>query len=245
MTENIIDFASRYRGSFRCTDVVKALSISDKSKANITVLLNRMVLSGKLTKLSHGVYSLSPQDKLPFIYHPTKLEKTLSKKIKDKFPFIDFCIWNSSTLTPFMQHVPSSHITFIDVERVAVESVFYFLQEKNIGIPILINPKKIDCERYITNEDIVIVRTLINESPCLSVDDCPVPTLEKILVDATRDRELSFLQGNELYTIFKNVFEIHDVNRSRLLRYANRRNRKDIVNKLIESNKLSSSWLQF
>lgn len=47
-----------------------------------------------------------------------------------------------------------------------------------------------------------------------------------------------FAQGSELYTIYENAFSSHTVNKTRLLRYASRRNRKgQIINilKIIES----------
>ena len=59
--------------------------------------------------------------------------------------------------------------------------------------------------------------------------------MEKILVDAAGDKELVFAQGAELYTIYEEAFSSHNVNRSRLLRYAARRHRKDqIVNYLLK-----------
>jgi hypothetical protein len=67
------------------------------------------------------------------------------------------------------------------------------------------------------------------------INDTPVPTLEKILVDATGDRELNFAQGAELYTIFENAFSMNNVNLSRLLRYASRRHRKDSIHKIINT----------
>ena len=81
----------------------------------------------------------------------------------------------------------------------------------------------------------MIVRPLIIEAPIITVDDCPVPTLEKILVDAAGDKELNFAQGSELYTIFENAFAENNVNVSRLLRYASRRNRKETIQKIIET----------
>lgn len=81
----------------------------------------------------------------------------------------------------------------------------------------------------------IIVRTLINEAPVVSVQNYFVPTLEKILVDAAGDNELLFAQGAELYTIYENVFQAHYVNVKRLLRYAARRNRKDTIIKILNT----------
>jgi len=132
-----------------------------------------------------------------------------------------------------MQHVPALGMTLVDVERVAMESVFFFLQGQNPTMPILLNPTAQECERYITTERILIVRVLVNEAPITEVSGTPVPTLEKILVDAAGDRELTFAQGSELYMIYENAFSMNNVNKGRLLRYAARRNRKEYVQRII------------
>ena len=119
-----------------------------------------------------------------------------------------------------------------------MESVFNFLQGSTPSIPILLNPTVQECERYITTEKLLIVRLLVNEAPITTVNDIPVPTLEKILVDASGDKELNFAQGSELYTIFENAFSMHNVNLSRLLRYAARRHRKDNILKIIKTQNL-------
>ena len=100
---------------------------------------------------------------------------------------------------------------------------------------VLLNPTVQECERYITTDKLLIVRILVKEAPITLVDKTPVPTLEKILVDAAGDKELSYVQGSELYTIYENAFNMNKVNISRLLRYATRRNRKDNVLKIINT----------
>ena len=137
-----------------------------------------------------------------------------------------------------MRHIPALGMIFVDVERVAMESVFNFLQGNSPSTPILLNPTAQECERYITTEKLLIVRALVNEAPITTVNDIPVPTLEKILVDASGDKEMNVAQGSELYTIFENAFSMHNVNRSRLLRYAARRNRKDNILKIIKTQNL-------
>ena len=226
-TDHILNIASSQQRQFRRADIMSALSLKEDSAASLDMQLKRMVMSGRLVRVAHGVYSL-PQDSKPvFLYQPSEFENNTAKQIKERFPFIDFCIWNSSALTSFMQHVPSSHIMFVDVERVAMDAVFYFLQEIITDKSLLLNPDKTECERYITNDEVIVVRPLINEAPCTQNGQTPTPTIEKMLVDANGDKELTFMQGAELYTIYKNVFDSYDVNRSKLLRYASRRNRKE------------------
>src|SRR5699024_7405610 len=120
-------------------------------------------------------------------------------------------------------------------EREAMEPVFMSLQGIESEIPIFLNPTQEDVTRYITNRDIIIVRPLVKEAPIDIIDGCPVPTLEKMLVDAISDKELQHLQGNELYTIYSNAFSDYEIKKPRLLRYAARRNRKQKVEQIINT----------
>ena len=163
------------------------------------------------------------------------LLNSLNKHIKEKFPFIDYCIWQPSVFASMMLHVPAVRTTLVDVEREAMESVFMSLQNVESEIPIFLNPSQEDVDRYITNRDLIIVRPLVKEAPLDVINGCPVPTLEKMLVDAISDKELQHLQGNELYTIYSNAFSDYAIKKTRLLRYAARRNRKQKVEQIINT----------
>ena len=234
IADRIMKFAVSNNQPFRRRDLLQALVSDSVSTASAHVQLNRLVEQGKLTKIGFGLYSLPKNDKPDFIYKPSEEEKNVALQLKEKFPLVDFCVWKPSVLVSYMQHIPAVRMTFVDVERVAMESVFYFLQELFAPTPVLLNPTAIECERYITNEEMVIVRLLVNEAPIMQSEDTPVPTLEKILVDAAGDKELLFAQGAEYHTIFENAMEAHNVNTRRLLRYASRRNRKESVQRMIK-----------
>ena len=232
-TDYILNYASQHQRQFRRADIISALSLEKDSVARFDVQLKRMVTSGRIVHLGHGIYSLPQNSKPVFQYQPSEQEVEIAKQIKGKFPFIEFCIWNSFALTSFMQHVPAPHIMFVDVERVAMDAVFSFLRELNLSMSLLLNPDKTECERYITTDEVIVVRPLVNEAPCTVNGSTPIPTIEKMLVDTNGDKELSFMHGAELYTIYKNVFELYDVNCSKLLRYASRRNRKEKVKQIL------------
>lgn len=233
--EQILDYASTQEKPFRRRNLMRFLDSNNVSESSAHVQLNRLVEEGRLVKVGYGLYALPEKEKQVFIYKPTEEERTMAEQIRMKFPFVNFCVWRPSVLVPYMRHVPALAMLFFDVERVAMESVFKFLQGNYPALPILLNPTAQECERYITTEKLLIVRPLVNEAPINLVNNTPVPTLEKILVDAAGDRELNFAQGAELYTIYSEAFSKHNVNRKRLLRYAARRNRKDNILKIISN----------
>ena len=222
----IIDIARKQDGQFTRKDLLNAVRSGMKniSEGSLVVLLNRMLAENKIIRVSYGKYKLNEDLKYDFLYEPSEFMLSLNRHIKEKFPFIDYCIWQPSIFASMMLHIPAVRTTLVDVEREAMESVFMSLQNMESAIPVFLNPNQEDADRYITNRDMIIVRPLVKEAPIDIIDGCPVPTLEKMLVDAISDKELQHLQGNELYTIYSNAFSD----------YA-RRNRKQKVEQIINT----------
>ena len=235
IAERILEYASKRVESFHRRDLMNELAAADVPVASAQMQLNRLVASGRLSRTGYGVYVLSANVKMDYHYHPTGEEVELSRLIRDKFPFADFCVWKPSALVQFMQHIPALNIVLVDVERVAMESVFHFMQSQQQYRPVLLAPSRQECDRYITTERIFIVRPLISESPLEDIDGVRVPTLEKMLVDAAGDKELTFAQGAELYTIYNNAHATYNIGKSRLMRYASRRNRKQLMLKILKT----------
>ena len=233
----IIDIAKKQDGIFTRKDLLNVVRSGMKniSEGSLVVLLNRMIAENKIIRVSYGKYKLNEVLKHEFLYEPNEFMLSLNKHIKEKFPFIDYCIWQPSVFASMMLHVPAVRTTLVDVEREAMESVFMSLQNVESEIPIFLNPSQEDVDRYITNRDLIIVRPLVKEAPLDVINGCPVPTLEKMLVDAISDKELQHLQGNELYTIYSNAFSDYAIKKTRLLRYAARRNRKQKVEQIINT----------
>lgn len=233
----IIDIARKQNGQFTRRDLLNAVRSGMKniSEGSLVVLLNRMLAEKKIIRVSYGKYKLNEDLKYEFFYEPSELMLSLNRHIKENFPFIDYCMWQPSIFVSMMLHIPAVRTTLVDVEREAMESVFMSLQNIESAIPVFFKPNQEDADRYITNRDMIIVRPLVKEAPIDIIDGCPVPTLEKMLVDAVSDKELQHLQGNELYTIYSNAFSGYEIKMPRLLRYAARRNRKQKVEQIINT----------
>ena len=138
-------------------------------------------------------------------------------------------------LASFMINLPMIDFILVDVEKVGIESVFDTLQNMELGRNILMTPSKEECKRYLWGTNAIVVRQLIGQSPLTVVDGCVVPRIEKILVDLVGDNELFFASGVETYNIYEFARERINVNMSKLLRYASRRNRKNKVEEIINS----------
>lgn len=61
-----------------------------------------------------------------------------------------------------------------------------------------------------------------------------MPSLEKILVDTICDEDFSYLQGGEWYYMIETAATQYSINTSRLLRYAGRRGKKEMIEKKLK-----------
>lgn len=237
-TNNILDFALTHQ-VFTRKELIANLKSEDHigSPGTFSEQLNRLLKSGQLVRVERGVYKLPDDAHKDFSVVCSEDTKRIYQQIKTQFPFVDYCLWSASTLMPYMHHIPNLNLLFVDVEREVTESVFNLLNtDSNKRVFLL--PSPADIERYINTNDAIIIRPLISESPLQLIEGINTPTIEKVLVDIVGDVEFSFLQGSEINYVYKTIFERHNVNKNKLLRYASRRGRKEKVIQLINANKL-------
>lgn len=237
ISSDIITFATSRSSAFTKKELLEFLKAGteDVSTGTVHVLLNRLVESGKLSKAGRGLFILSNKIKPPYIYIPNDAESEISLALKQKFPFVTYCVWKANAITPFMQHIPSMSFILIDVERIAMDAVFQHLQAHYPGSMILLNPSQSDCEHYLNMDNIIVIRPLIAEAPLTTYQGMNTPSIEKIMVDIVSDKEFDYAGGAELYHIYNNVFESVDINKKKLLRYASRRNRKERIEHILKS----------
>lgn len=236
-TLDILHFASQHR-QFTRKELLDYLRKDNHaiSVGSISIQLQRLVSDNQLIRPQRGIYALAKDVKRSFILIPSLRLKEIGQQIKESFPFTDFCIWSSNTISPFMHHIPNINSIYVDIEREALESVFNLLNNNDTRVFMM--PSSSDFSRYINGNEAIIIRPLISEAPLKIINELKVPTIEKILVDIIGDVEFSYLQGAELYSVYSAIFEQYDINMSKLFRYATRRNRKQEVIQILNINNL-------
>ncbi len=194
------------------------------------------------------LYALKQENFIKALYKDTyklidkntfEFEPFLDTKLSDihnvlsKFDLTDYCLWSSAWLNEFTIHqVPRSFI-ILEVEKEAVESIFYHLRDMGYKEVFLLFAK-IDetlLDRYIFEaENPIIIRKIITKSPTNKILDplskipINIPRLEKILVDLyCEDNLFRAYKGSEQYNIFENALKKYTLNFKTLLAYAQRR----------------------
>lgn len=152
--------------------------------------------------------------------------KLLHNKLKKNFPYLNMCLWSTSVFNEFMLHQPGRFYLLVEVEKDAIDSVFYFMKEKKYSV--FVEPSRELFMRYMSNEkESWIVKSLVSEAPIQNLSGVPTTTIEKMLVDLFCDNiTFDAQQGSEMKSIFNEAFEKYVINESKMLRYADRRRKK-------------------
>lgn len=193
------------------------------SDNTLNVYLYNMKKEGIINNLSRGIYT---KGKIETFNPKINLKlKKIAARIHKTYPFINYCVWDSSWLNDLMRHQPFKNFAIVEVEKIGAEQVF---NDLNNNFPnVYINPNNTFFDRYISVLDnVVIVKNLNSEAPTLKLKELTIPTIEKILVDILIDDNLFAAQQGELNFIFKSAFDKYTINESKMKRYATRRNRE-------------------
>lgn len=235
-TNEILKFALKHK-EFTRKELVSDFGSRNqiKSSGSLSEQLNRLLKTGQITRIERGLYRLSNDVRENFSVLCSEEMKQINQQIKTQFPFANYCLWSASTLMPYMHHIPNLNLLFVDVEREVAESVFNLLNSDSKK-RVFLKPSLTDIERYISSNDVIIIRPLISESPLQMIEGINTPRIEKVLVDIVVDVEFSFLQGSEINYVYTTIFEKHNVNKNKLLRYATRRGRKEEVEQRLIDN---------
>lgn len=77
--------------------------------------------------------------------------------------------------------------------------------------------------------DFILVKQMISESPVFVTEDVTIPVLEKHLVDLATDKMYEGKDHNQVILEMQRAFETYDVNRSKMIRYASRKGKKEEI----------------
>jgi len=134
-----------------------------------------------------------------------------------------------------MIHQPGRFYILIEVEKEATQSVFFYLKEEKY--PVFVDPTEDIFEKYLSEEkENLIVKSLVTEAPLQRIAGLNTVTIEKMLVDIFSDELIfSAQQGSEMKTIFLEALSKYSVNENRMLRYADRKGKKESFRNYLNS----------
>lgn len=184
-----------------------------------------LVHANILARTGKGKFSLGTSR--TFIPELSATLKNLYRDIQRQFPYVQVCVWSTSVFNEFMLHQPGRYYLLMEVDKDVTQSVFHFLAETKKNI--FLEPTAEVLNLYASKEkNAVIIKSLVSEAPVQLLQNVFTVTLEKMLVDIFCDEELfAAQQGSEMQTIFRNAFDNYTINENKMLRYADRRRKKE------------------
>lgn len=231
VSDRIMNFASNMQ-QFSVDDLTANVA-SDYEREKISWYLGKLCRDGKLRRIGRGIYTL--QSANTFIVKANTKARSLYRSLSRQYPFADFCIYSANVITPLLHDLMPNNTLYVETNRDTTQSVFDMLLPKYNGRIFLAPTKEIATTYIDFSKENIIVKPLVTEAP-LSLDGkVPVPTLEKLLVDTRVDADFYYLHGYENLEMLRTAISHYDVNQTRLLRYADRRNAKDSIQKDLET----------
>ena len=225
--EHIIEFA-KANPFFSPADLY--CSSKEISRQYMQWSLVQLVSKGTVVRVKRGLYKLA--EKPSFAYQVKADTKRLYSLLKEVFPYAPFCVYAGEILSPLQHHLSYNAMTYVETDRAVAETVFHALQDK--GHKVFYKPGKDEFYKYIDiSTPAIIVKPMISDSPLMTMDGVPGPTLEKLLVDIRRDKDFDYLAGEECVKMLENALNMYSLNTTKLLRYAGRRGiREELQNEL-------------
>ncbi|RZK25864.1 MAG: hypothetical protein EOO43_04405 [Flavobacterium sp.] len=210
---------------------------SELNLSSLTWQLHQLKKQGLIHSSGQGVYSIVNKDNFQPTISPSL--KRHYNKIAKEFPYLQLCVWDSRWLNDLMLHQLFRYYLVIEVEKDSAESVFNTMTD--VSKKVFLNPTEDIFNRYISNfDEVIIIQSLISESPITEIKGVKIASLEKLLVDCVADKDLFAAQQSEIDFIFKTAKSKYSINASKLKRYARRRNQLDKIEVLLSKTMANS-----
>ena len=230
VSDRILNYASSLQ-HFSVNDI-QAEEIPDIERNTLSWHLSNLCQKGLLRRIGRGVYTR--QSAHMFVVKANAKARSLYRSLSRQYPLADFCIYHADIITPLLHDMMPNNTLYVETNRDTVESVFDMLLPKYEGRIFLMPTKEIATTYIDVSKENIIVKPLVTEAPLTHDGDVPVPTLEKLLVDTRVDADFYYLHGYENLEMLRTAISHYEVNRNRLLRYADRRNAKESILKDLE-----------
>lgn len=211
------------------------------TESALTWRIHDLVKRKVIHQIKLGLYTISNKK----AYKPFVSEKLarLSKIVAKEFDQLDYCLWSTEWLNDFTRHQLGTFFYVLEVEKDFVEEVFNAYSASK-QYRAFLDPEEDIMERYVESEISIVIKPLISRSPKQKItmkekskDKISVPTLEKILIDVYSDAVTFYaIQGSEMDTLFENALKRYQINFTKLISYAKRRNKEEQIKSYLENN---------
>jgi len=234
------DLISKLKDQFNGHDAITTEEITnllskllpDISPSTISWRINKLKKKEELFQIGRGLYSF--EFKPNFIPDLSLKSKRLYNRIKSIYNG-EIVIWDTDLLTMISGVEINKHWIFVALQKDDLSKLFDDMLD--FSKKVYLQPDKETSNRYVINQDeAVILTSLVSETPTNKIGGYSLPTIEAILVNAWFE-SVQYLEpiGFDIRLLYKAAFEKYNVNKSKLLRYAARRDKRNEISKILKS----------
>ena len=146
--------------------------------------------------------------------------QNITQFVKKEFPLVtDFIVWDTKMLQSFYHHTQTHHITFVEVEKDVLPSVYdkLYLKFQNV---LRERRSKVFFELFDVTRNPVVVRGLVSRSSRVG----HVPALEKILIDMFMDLDkYNYIGRSDYLEIWRELIQEYRMDIRLVHSYSKRR----------------------
>jgi hypothetical protein len=220
--------------NFTTQEVTDALQkhFPDLSGSTIAWKLNQLKKDKLLYQKGRGLYTFDYKPK--FSTELSLKSKRLYNRIKGIYSG-EIVMWDTTILNEIGSENITKYWIFLALNKDDLDSLFD--EMLSFSKKVYLQPDKETTTRYLIPQDEAIILTaLISETPTECSGDYLSPSIEGILVNALFEHE-QYLQpiGLDIRKLYEQAFAKYNINKSKLLRYAARRDKRKEINELLKT----------
>lgn len=218
---------------FTSKEITNALQeyFPDLSGSTISWRLNQLKKDKLLYQVGRGLYTFDYKPE--FVTELSLKSKRLYNRVRGIYSG-EIVLWDTILLSEILGENIPKYWAFIALNKEDLDHLFD--QMLAFSKKVYVQPDKETASRYLIPQDeAIILTTLVSETPVDKSGDYVRPSIEAILVNAWFDYDL-YLEpiGLNISTLYQNAFAKYNVNKSKLLRYAARRDKRKEINELLK-----------
>jgi len=198
------------------TDAIKQRAQALDPEINLdslAVYLSESTDAGLIHDAGRGWYSRL-SERVPLDAKPVA---KLIRAVEKAFPLLDFTVWSTAQINPWMHHLLAQPVTFLHAPADTLESVGDKLRE--LGWEVAVDPGKKEGPKVVRpGEQMVVLRPTLTKQPASQGRQDAV---EKVLVDLVAEAQrLALMDQSEAEGVAREILSRHIVQVSEMQSYA-------------------------
>jgi len=179
----------------------------------LPVYLAEATASGIIHDAGRGWYSRLSE---PVQLDPKPVAK-LIRAVEKAFPLLDFTVWSTAQINPWMHHLLAQPVAFLHAPADALETIGDTLQSQ--GWDVAVNPPlSLGAKSIRPGEKMLVLRPMLTKQP---PSQGRQDSVEKVLVDLVAETQrVSLMDQSEAESVVREVLSRHLVQMAEIKSYA-------------------------